>query len=447
MRKSLFASILALVISPPCAAATIQSFAYQAQLGEADQALQRVILPVEIMLQLTRADLADISVFNANGKMLPHATAATPRTSREYVMRLPFHEFSRFEREHSRTVTRRKQNQQNGSISELQTIETVPVQTRRNAYLVELRPEDDSPQFDRIELEWTHQPASQWLELRVESGNELDSLRVIQRSKSLTNLDTSDIGWRSISGIPRKQKYLRLTPVNTVESFELQAVNGHYREYEVPPKLDYPVTPERVVEDNRVYYRFELPSRLRPEAMRIIPGDEHSVIRGDLYATWGDMDERRRIHSGFRQHNIGDADIKPSKPIKLGRRNFEQIWFSSEVELDALPRVELIYPQYEVVFLGDGNGPYRLAWGNYEIEPGQTDLRGLLDGSVNDALERGALVVLGDIETAGGPGRLAAQPALPWQKWLLWSLLILAALVTGRMALRLYREMNQAGQA
>lgn len=447
MRSALLAMISALLCTPLFAAATPQSYAYEARLGDASQALQRVALPLEVMLELTRADLGDLAVFNAEGKMLPHAVAKTPRTSIEQVVNLPFHEFSRYQREHSRTITKRQQSRQDGSLSELQTIETVPVQTRRNAYLVELKPEDDTPQFERLELEWTHEPASQWLHLRVESGNELDNLRVIQQRKSLTNQDSQDLSWRSIGGLPSQHKYLRLTPADTVENFTLGAVSGHYREYQAPPILAHRLTPDVVEEDGRRYYVFDIPSRVRPEALRIIPGDDHSVIRGDLYATWGDLEERQRIHGAFRQHNIGDAEVRPSQPIKLGRRDLKRIWFTSESALDLIPRVELVYPQYEVVYLGDGNGPYRLAWGNFEIETNQSDLRGLLDGSLQDALERGEQVELGAAETAGGSERLAAKPALPWQKWLLWSFLILAAIVTGRMALRLYREMNPAEQA
>ena len=51
-------------------------------------------------------------------------------------------------------------------------------------------------------------------------------------------------------------------------------------------------------------------------------------------------------------------------------------------------------------------------------------------------------VTLLAIEEAGGTERLKPTPALPWKKWLLWALLIGAALLTGRMALKLYREMN-----
>lgn len=447
MPRFIFGLLLLCFTGTAWAATSLQSYAYQAELGASEQALQRVELPLALILQLTRADLGDIAVFNTSGKQLPHAVAQIPRSSEARVTILPFHEFSRFRRQHSRTVTTREQNQVGGSITELQRTETVPVQTRSNDYLIELVPAEDTPHFDRIELQWTHEPASQWLELKVETGNELDQLRVVQQRKSLTNLETKDISWRSISGLPRRQKYLRLTPAESITKFALQGVSGHYQEIQPAPKMSHVFTPEWVDEGDGRFYSFAFPSRVNAEALRILPGDEHSIISGDLYATWGKLDEKRRIRGGFRQHNISDAEVRPSEPIELRRGDLTRIWFRTDAELASAPRVELIYPQYEVVFLGDGNGPYRLAWGNYEVEPGRLDLRGLLDGNLQDASNRGATVALGKVDQAGGPARLAAQPALPWQKWLLWSLLVLVAIITGRMAWHLYREMHNGKQA
>jgi hypothetical protein len=175
--------------------------------------------------------------------------------------------------------------------------------------------------------------------------------------------------------------------------------------------------------------------------MRIIPGDAESVVSGDIYATWSNAQERKR-QSGYRQHNISSDDVKPSRPIKLAHRHYDKIWFSSRADLAVLPRVELIYPQYELIFLGDGNGPYSLTWGNYESQAQIADLGGMLDGNLQQAQQRGTLVSLGSIQESGGPSRLAAQPELPWKKWLLWTLLVLGAIVTGRMAFKLYHEMN-----
>lgn len=100
------------------------------------------------------------------------------------------------------------------------------------------------------------------------------------------------------------------------------------------------------------------------------------------------------------------------------------------------------YPRYEVLFLGDGNGPYRLAWGNHAQQIVTAALSDLLDGHLEDIQQRGVLVQLGSTEKAGGETRLSPQATLPWKTWLLWALLVLAALVTGGMAYRLYREMN-----
>ena len=95
------------------------------------------------------------------------------------------------------------------------------------------------------------------------------------------------------------------------------------------------------------------------------------------------------------------------------------------------------------MFLGDGRGPYSLYWGNHEFVPPAAGLNEFLDGDLGSARERSTLARIAAIEEAGGLDRLTARTSLPWQKWLLWVVLIAAALVTGRMALNLYREMNR----
>ena len=46
-------------------------YAFQAELTESKQALQRVELSLDILLAVTRADLGDVAVFDATGKPLP----------------------------------------------------------------------------------------------------------------------------------------------------------------------------------------------------------------------------------------------------------------------------------------------------------------------------------------------------------------------------------------
>jgi len=433
---------LLMLLVPTLAIGAQTDFAYQASLSEVGQPLQRVPLPLEIILDLTRADLGDIAVFNAQGKQQVHTIMRAPEPVQEISRTLLFHEFSRFMRQHSKTVTTREQNQQAGSLSELETTETVPVQTLRKDYLVELTDDESTPNFERIELQWTHEPADQILELKVEVGNALDDLRVIKRRKSLTNRDSSDISWRSIEGIPQGYRYLRLTPLNKVTHFELQRVDGHYRESVAPAKLHHHIKTERVRDDGNDYYTIAFPSQVNADAIRVIPTTSNSVINGQLYASWDKAETRVLIKRGFRQHNIESKEIRPSTSIKLSRRPYRSISFTSDVVLSQEPTIELIYPQYELLFLGDGNAPYSLAWGNHERTGPVSDLSTILQGSLQQAQQDAGLARLGAITELGGQARLTPQPALPWKKWLLWTLLILAVIVTARMASKLYREMN-----
>ncbi len=437
--------LFGLLLSLPLqASVTSSDFAWQATLAGDDHELQRIELPLEVLLALTRGDLRDLVVFNADGKPLPLTITPTPATRGEGRRDLPFYEFSRFQAQESKTITTREQSSQDGALSEIETTQTVTIEARRPDYLVELKPQDDTPHFERIELRWEHEPAEQILELRVETGNALDALRVLQARKSLASRGSEDVDWRSIGGVPRQHRYLRLTPSASADRFELLEVTGVYRETRPAPVMRHRIEPDKVDIGGRSLYRFSLPSRVQPASLRILPAESHRAIDGDLWAGDADFDQARRIHYGFSQHNFANDGIKPSRPLKLLRQYFPDYWIASRQALSGPPTVELEYPQYEVMFLGDGRSPYSLAWGNHAYEPVGKGLGEFLDGDLQAARERSTLVALGPAVEAGGVDRLSPRVPIPWQKWLLWALLIAAALITGRMALKLYREMNRA---
>jgi hypothetical protein len=439
---------LLLLLSPTLCPASPIDYAYQARLGEVEievenATLQRVPLGLDVILNLTRTDLGDIAVFNADGKQLLHSVTRVQPATRKLSQPLAFHEFSRFQRQQAKTVTTREQTRQQDSLTELVTTETVAQQQQRKDYLVELEPQPkQTARLVRIELQWTHAPADQILVIRVEAGNALDDLRMIQASKSLTNIDSADPGWRSIDGIPPGYRYLRLTAVNDVDRFELQGAIAHYDLAAPAAVLQYRLPTTLTSTDDALFYQIDYPSKVHAESLRIVPATPDSVISGRLYASWGDSAERRQLRASFQQHNIIGGDIRDSNPIVLPKRQYHSIAFTSTGALTAPPSIEVLYPQYELLFLGDGNGPYTLAWGNYASTGPVSDLATLLDEGLLQAQLKAIPVSLGSTEEAGGLARLEPATELPWKKWLLWTLLLLAVIVTARMAFKLYREMN-----
>lgn len=421
----------------------IRDYAWQAPISESDSKLQRIELPLEVMLATIGPNLGDLAVFNIDGKPLPHMLQPSVERFEERVLELPFHKFERFLAQRSKTVTRREQRQQENSTSETQTTETVAVQSIRNDYLIELEPDDKHRKFKSLELKWQHEPAQQMLDLRIEVGNEIDRMRSIRQHTSLANNESADPDWRRIRNIPSHNRYLRLIPLEGITRFELEQVKGHYLEKRDAPKLTHRLQPELISEDGREYYYFRYPSEHQVQSMRFIPADSHAIMTGDLYySRRAKPEERLLAQPGYRQHNIAGDEVIPSRPFDMTRLYPHAIWFTTDSKQTSAPVVELTYAQYQVIFLADGNGPYRLAWGNHVNPAKVANLREFLAVDLTDPEYRGALVTLGAIEEAGGPERLEPRRVLPWKKWLLWVLLLLAALVTGRMALGLYREMN-----
>ena len=90
MRKLRHALSALLLLGPSAAFAASTDYAYQADIDAAEQPLQRVDLPLEVILALTRADLGDLAVFNADGRQLVHSITRAPASARELNRSLPY---------------------------------------------------------------------------------------------------------------------------------------------------------------------------------------------------------------------------------------------------------------------------------------------------------------------------------------------------------------------
>jgi len=109
----------------------------------------------------------------------------------------------------------------------------------------------------------------------------------------------------------------------------------------------------------------------------------------------------------------------------------------------AATRAEIAFPVYELIFLGNDNIPYILAWGNHESDAPANELINLL--SIDQQQQPPSqLVLLGSRQVAGGKSRLSKQAKLPWLRWYLWLLLVGAVVTTGKMATSLIRDMKAA---
>jgi len=195
-----------LAINPGAAFSTPDQFAYRARVSESKQALQRIELPLEVLLSVTRADLGDVVVFDASGKPLPSWIRKAMIAESQQRYDLPIYLFNTYQQNRSKTLTTREQYQDSNELSESTSTEIVPIDEAIQDYIVGLPETEAGLDIESVELKWTHEPADQLLRLRVDVGNDLDNWRTIQENKSLTSQNAENAEWRSIGAIPRWRK-------------------------------------------------------------------------------------------------------------------------------------------------------------------------------------------------------------------------------------------------
>jgi len=106
--------------------------------------------------------------------------------------------------------------------------------------------------------------------------------------------------------------------------------------------------------------------------------------------------------------------------------------------------LRLGYTPHQLHFLARGEPPFVLAFGSYAAAAGQGQINALLariDEEKSDTFVGEAHA--GKMITLGGNERLQTPPApFPWQRVLLWSVLVIGVFVLGTMAWRLGKQMK-----
>lgn len=112
---------------------------------------------------------------------------------------------------------------------------------------------------------------------------------------------------------------------------------------------------------------------------------------------------------------------------------------------NAAPQLEFGWIPHELYFISQGEGPYRMAFGNLDIKPAENLVDQLLLNL--DKTQRLEIVKTALPSPSFKLGeKKAAKTSFQWQKWTLWAILILSVLLLGWMAVRLLKQMNASGR-
>lgn len=425
-------------------------FAYGAEIRLEDGGpLHSVAVDAHLYRHITSPGLADIRVFDSEGKVIPHAVSRTRTAKEEPPTPAPLPIFPLFERGDSTPdrLTVRFDTDPNGAILDLQRTSDAGAETKIRGYLVDMSALEDKP--ETLEVLWEQdRPSGIVAKVRVEESSDLTVWRALVPEATVVTMvyGGKRLEQRGIDLPVPTADYLRLLWISPEAGPELSGVLAHFpgKEREMP--LQSIVVPGSRSVDATNSLLFDTQGRFPVDRVNLRFPEENRLwdvvleSRPDLKAPW-----RIRYQGIFYSIRINGTVIEnmPAPVPDVTDRYWRLELLSGGLpQGTALPEMEFQWYPHEIVFLSGGKPPFLLAYGNAEIEKTDQPVRELLKSLKDRESDVSiASAFLGSPITLGGETRLHRVDPGQWKRWILWALLILSVLLLAWMAWRLYRQM------
>ena len=351
-------------------------YAYRGQLAASSSKVQSIRIPKEIFISATREDMLDIAVFDRNLKRLPSGLEVEESPPAIW---------------HQRELEINRQVATDNSQS-----------ANNNTYLIDLSGDKTHPAFRQVELHWT---------LDVSEAPKVELVAIRSRFKSsifyekilpITELQgvAAPSGRRTTIQTGGGDQ-LRLTVLGDSGGFRLNSAIGHYPKRRSIPNPIHRIETTRVFHKGAIFFEFNKPSEAKPSSLRFIADRSTPLSKGEIFAGNHGIESKLLLNSQIRYSSLDSAEslgaFSPSD-------NWSQFWFLPKNTVKEL-FVEFSYRNLVVTFISNGNGPYTLAWGNYQ-EPMKIDGLTIWDVDLMEAYPPAEVVKIKTMEISGSESRL-----------------------------------------
>lgn len=443
--------LVALAASPVSAELAPEQFAYGLPLNiSGEQAFYELELPLAVYQSSQRDDLGDIRVFNAAGKIVPHALRSpSNQTQRQNVVttELPFFPLSRQTQAPDGDLSIHVERTVEGTIVDVQVNGRENLQSNAATYSYLIDASALKRKIDALELLWAVDSTAFLAEIAVETSKDLVSWEPLTTA-AVGRLVYQDFRLdQNKIVLPRSNsRYLRLTwPIAQpmAELTKVLVLTEQSSVIERPAQRRLLLASEAVGERR---YRVDLQGALPVAAVTIVLAGKNSLAAGLLFSSneiKGPMQKRWQglaytLTTNGSTLTNGAVTMTPTR-----QRYWDLLISESEAGLSVAPRLEFTWQPDRLVFLAQGAGPYTVAYGNAKVEPTNFHMDALLQRSTAatrqslqpQQVQPGEAILLGGEESA-------ARPPLPWKQYILWGVLFLGVLLIGGMSYSLYRKLH-----
>jgi Protein of unknown function (DUF3999) len=414
----------------------------------ADRPLIETTVPDVVYQKVTRPDLGDMRVFNAEGTPVPHAFCAAPETTAATVSihHLPVFDLRDIERLSSgprievQTAGGTQMNVQEGAT------EGIESGARRSTHIIDAR--GVGFPLRAIQFDWRSPDGASEARVRIESSEDLDRWTVVVPESALlfARRGAQQIERERIELPQRQHAYLRVARVDGGPSLLINSVTAESVQAgaDIEP-LWFMAANEQSSDGATLVFDSERLAPVRYARVRL--PQENSSARITLESRADEKSQWREQWSGETYLIVTPQQRRESPPARFApttdRHWRVRIRDGQQSYQDTM--LELGYRPTRMRFLAQGSGPFTLAFGSRRAEPTAASACDALLADVGSA-ERANLIVEGfhaNPRVLGGDTALEPLPQkTPIRLVVLWSVLIGGVALLIAMALSLLKRVR-----
>ncbi|MBI1424479.1 MAG: DUF3999 family protein [Gammaproteobacteria bacterium] len=453
MRKFILVALLSL-LSPLSHAASESDFAYGYTLEvDGDGAIYSLPLPEEVYRGLTRADRGDLRIFNSRGVAVPHHIKRPEQRTEVAIADTALPLFPLYNDDTLASTPNGHQvhivTNDKGAIIDINygKPETNGARVIKG-YLI------DSSQLTQVPnalmVNWQDDMSDFVMSVKVEGSDDLTHWQTLVARTTLSNLHYGEhtLVQHRIDLPLRKQKYLRLT-WNNNRNITLSGVGARFPAFlqeQDRQWSDFPVTD---TDSENQYYYFDTRSVLPADRVNIVLPQPNTLIQVNLASAPTEKGPWYTRYYGL-LYNLQFEGNELKTPDQVMSTTTHRYWrlqiLSKEGQLEGKPQLRLGWVPETLYFIAQGEAPFTLAYGSARVGPMDTSLAQLLTlDKIQHQQQLIKAAQLGSRIELGNKDKLKpAHPPTDWKQIVLWLVLLAGVASLSYMAMRLYKQMDQA---
>lgn len=425
---------------------------------EGQASLWQVWLPADVYQKATRPDLGDMRVFDASDQVVPHLLRSPEATLKEppNPVSLPMFPLYRSDTRAGAGQSLRILTDDKGAVVDV-IRESVPTDKEEVifAYILDATKIEQKP--DRIILDWELDKTTGFsTTVSVDVSDDLSVWKRLVSNATLAELqfDVHQLSEREIQIPVRTYKYLRINWPETLSEVTLTSITAAFPSVEQPPQRHWLKVKGIKNTEMPISYDFDTSGSWPVDQARIVLPPQNMLINVELASRPDETFVWTRRHLGpFYKLLKGDGTMLLSPAATFGITT-DRYWHIEEVGggnvLERFtPVLELGWVPHVLTFVAQGEPPYAIAYGSGTIEPLEQGVDPVtLTGHDPEQKVLIKTATTSKSRTLGGVVKLEPPaPRLPWQKWLLWTVLIMGVVLLALMVWRLSRQMGESTKA